>query len=123
MSSVSRNLVPRLAGGLVLVVSLIGAPAQGRLLRETQIERSPGVLAMNARSVLAEPAIREAVCAWIAHPGARLYLRPPAGAFGRVWATALRSWLVALGIPGERVIIRPPLQHGATLLLEVRGSS
>lgn len=106
----------------VALAALLVAPvARARLLVETQIPRGPGALAVNARAVLGNPAIRRVVSVWLAHPGARLVIRPPRGVFGRVWADALRSWLVALGIPAERIRIRPALGPGETLLLEARG--
>ena len=104
-------------GGLLLAP--LGV-AHARVLVETQLERTPGAMVLDARSVLANPAIRRSVRVWIAHPGASLVIQPPAGVFGRVWAESLRSWLVALGLPAESIRVRPALERGETLLLVVR---
>jgi hypothetical protein len=119
---VVRNLRSARAGAALLVAAALGMPsARARLLVATRLPRSPGVLAFGARHLLAEPALRRALAVWLAHPGARLVLAAPAGVYGRVWAGDVRSWLVALGVPAERVAIRPRVRPGSALRIEVRG--
>ncbi len=119
MPLLSRPTRRRIA--VLALAAALGAPlAHARLLVATRIARSPGGLALGARRLLAQPALRRAVGVWLAHPGARLVLAPPAGVYGRVWAADLRSWLVALGVPAERITIRPGTGRRTALRIEVR---
>ncbi len=45
----------------------------------------------------------EALEAWMAHPRQRLMVRYPGGEEGLLWANELKSWLVALGLPSQRL--------------------
>lgn len=54
-------------------------------------------------AVLAMPPLAEVVDAWSKRPGDDIVIRHPGGEGGDVWAAELRAWLVALGIPGERI--------------------
>jgi hypothetical protein len=114
---------PRVLAVLLLALGVVSPSARARLLVVTRLTRSPGTLALGARGVLTQPALRRAVSVWLAHPGARLVLAPPAGVYGRVWAADLRSWLVALGIPLGRIAIRPGVARGTSLRIEVRDAS
>ena len=112
----------RFASAGVLLFLVLGVPcARARLLRAGRIVRAPGVLVWGPRRLLEQPVLRRIVGVWLAHPGSRLVLEPPAGVYGRVWAADLRSWLVAFGIPAERISVRPGLRRGAALGIEVRG--
>jgi len=53
----------------------------------------------SARSVLAMPALQQALHALQKNPAARLELRYPGGDAGTLWMSELQSWLVALGVP------------------------
>lgn len=51
--------------------------------------------------------VRAAVAAWAAEPERRLVIRHAGGEAGTLWAVELRDWLVALGVPPDRVETRP----------------
>ncbi len=55
----------------------------------------------DGRSVAQMAPLPEVVAAWSAQPEQRLVVRYPGGEEGLLWAHELRSWLTALGVPGE----------------------
>ena len=55
----------------------------------------------DGRSVTQMAPLPEVISAWARQPGQRLIVRYPGGEEGLLWAHELRSWLVALGIPGQ----------------------
>ena len=55
----------------------------------------------DGRSVAQMLPLPEVVAAWSRQPEQRLVVRYPGGEEGSLWAHELRSWLIALGIPGE----------------------
>lgn len=71
--------------------------------------------------VIELPAVRDAVRAWLAAPGAILVVSHPGGERGLLWASELHDWLVALGIPGERIELRPGSPREDAVLLWVDG--
>jgi len=56
----------------------------------------------------ARPRDGAAVRAWMAAPeGSTLVIRYPGGEAGLVWASELRDWLVALGVPPAALSLAP----------------
>ena len=55
----------------------------------------------DGRSVAQMAPLPDVVAAWSTQPDQRLVVRYPGGEEGLLWAHELRSWLTALGIPGE----------------------
>ncbi len=54
----------------------------------------------DGRSVAQMAPLPELAAAWLRQPGQRIVVRYPGGEEGLLWAHELRSWLIALGIPG-----------------------
>ncbi len=73
----------------------------------------------DADAVRAMPALREAVKALDARPGARLRLRYPGGDEGTMWVHEVRAWLVSLGVSSARLELVPGAERGDVLALEV----
>ena len=73
----------------------------------------------SGRAVLEQPAIRQAVNAWRAQPGARLVVRHGPGQDSVLAAEELRSWLAALAIEPARIALRNDLKPSEPLRLEV----
>lgn len=73
-------------------------------------------------SVAAMPALRAAVAAWHAAPGARLAIVHPGGETGGLWGREVRDWLVALGLAPADLVLRPggPREDAVLLRLERR---
>jgi hypothetical protein len=54
----------------------------------------------DGRSVARMEPLPDLAAAWFRQPGQRILVRYPGGEEGLLWAHELRSWLIALGIPG-----------------------
>ena len=70
-------------------------------------------------TILAQPAIRQAVNACLAQPGSRLVVHHAAGQEGLLAAEELRSWLIALAVDAGRISLRGGLKPSEPLRLEV----
>jgi len=73
----------------------------------------------SGRAVIDQPAVRQAVGAWLAHPGARLVVHHGPGQESQVAAEELRAWLAALAVEPARMSLRSGLQPNEPLRLEV----
>lgn len=68
-----------------------------------------------------EPALREAVAA-VGEDG-QLVIRYPVGEEGVLWAQELKSWLVALGLPSQRLSTQPGYQRDDTIILYLQNQT
>lgn len=68
--------------------------------------------------LLADERLRELVLSLDEHPGSYLQIHYPGGEAGGLWAHELRSWLIALGVPGRRIELAPGGVHAAALGIE-----
>jgi hypothetical protein len=73
----------------------------------------------SGKAVLEQPAVRQAVNAWLAQPGARLVLRHGSGPDSLLAAEELRLWLSALAIEPARITLRNDLKPSEPLQIEV----
>ena len=73
----------------------------------------------DGRAVLENPAVKQAIAAWLAQPGARIVVRYGAGQESLNAATELRSWLAALAVEPSRIALRNDLQPSEPLQLQV----
>lgn len=73
----------------------------------------------SGRAVLEQPAVKQAVGAYLAQPGARLIIHHAAQQESLLQAEELRAWLVAFAVEAERVMLRGGLQTGEPLKIEV----
>jgi hypothetical protein len=73
----------------------------------------------SGRAVLEQPAVRQAVSAWLALPGARLVVHHGSGQESLLAAEELRAWLAALAIEPARISLRNDLKPLESLRLEV----
>jgi len=73
----------------------------------------------NDSTVLAMPALRQAVGEMQKNPAARLVLRYPGGDTGTLWMSELQSWLVALGVPRASMESIPGSSKTNVIELEV----
>ena len=64
-------------------------------------------------------AVRQAVERWMERPGTRLLIRHPGGEEGQLWAEELRDWLVALGVPGNRLELQAGLAEADRMVLSL----
>lgn len=60
-------------------------------------------LPRSGQALVVLPPLRAAVQDWIAHPNARIVLVHAGSDVGNLWAGELADWLVALGVPSDRI--------------------
>ena len=103
---------------LLLVSIALGASAQAC----AQSFTVPAELWDRPRSGTAvmEPfAIRQAVIAWLARPGARFAVHHGTSPESSVQAEELRAWLISLAIEADHVMLRNDLTPSEPLRIEV----
>lgn len=61
----------------------------------------------DVQSILAMPALQAVMHDFSHRPHARLQIKYPGGDEGTLWSSEVRSWLVSLGIPLERIELVP----------------
>lgn len=104
----------RFSAALGMTVAALGAAGQTFVAPPELWDRPRA-----GRAVLEQPAVRQAVNAWLAQPGARLIVHHGPGQESALAAEELRSWLVALAVESGRVSLRGGLPASEPLRLEV----
>lgn len=74
------------------------------------------------RTVLEQPAIREAVKTHLGQQGSRLVVHHGPTQESRLLAEELRAWLIALALESARVTLQNDLNLAEPLRLEIRGN-
>lgn len=54
-------------------------------------------------------------------PGSRIVILYPGGETGHDWATTVRNWFVALGVPSRMIAMKPGSGRPDSLALDVEG--
>lgn len=73
----------------------------------------------SGKVIMEQPAIRQAVRACVEVPGAQLVIHHAAGQESVLYAEELRSWLIALALDPDRIVVRGDLAWGDPLKIEV----
>ena len=105
----------KLACALLLFVSMALPAADSGFLLDSETWARP----RSGSSVSAMPVVRQLVQQWVSAPTQRIDIRYPGGEEGVLWASELRDWLVALGIPAEAIIVQAGSPHADQLLLQL----
>lgn len=101
---------------LLLASSTWAAPAdQWTLTAEEWLRPRDG------QRVLGFDALAAAVQAWDYSPGSAITIQYPGGDEGLLWATQLRDWLVALGVPSAAIHTAPGNDRVDALSITVSG--
>lgn len=90
----------------LLVLAALGGPAVGA--SEWSLPPEAWARPRDGAYVAGLAPVRAAVRAWMSAPdGSTLTIRYPGGEDGLIWASELRDWLVALGVPPAAVSLVP----------------
>ena len=90
---------------IALLVALLGM-AGVRADAECAVSAAEWSRPRSAAMVRALPGVRECVRAWLADRKRHVVLVSTPDEEGRLWASELRDWLVALGVPSAAVELR-----------------
>lgn len=100
-----------------IFISMLLAASSGAMAGEHLVPAEEWLRPRSAERVLAMEPVREAVREWRAW-GGRITIVHASGETGSLWASELRDWLIALGLPADAIGLRPG-GTGAGLLLVV----
>lgn len=73
----------------------------------------------SAAAVMGVPSIRQTVATWLTLPAARLVIHHGPGQESQLQAEEIRTWLIALALESERLMLRGDLKGTEPLQLEV----
>lgn len=73
----------------------------------------------NTETILSMPALQHTIQDYNDNPRATIQIHYPGGDEGTLWATELRSWLVALGIASQHIELLPGSRKDGQLELQV----
>ena len=110
-------MIIRLSSFLLL---LMAVPVQAAETPVFALQYDVWSVPRRAETLIGMPALRGAVQALGEVPGSRLILRYPGGDAGTLWVNELESWLVALGVPRERIEKTPGSADPRRIELEIR---
>jgi hypothetical protein len=99
----------------VVLLCAAGAGAAAQLAVAPELWDRP----RSARSVLEQPAVREAVRAYLAQAGSRLVIHHGFGQDPLLQAEELRAWLMALAVDAARIELLNDIKSGESLKIEV----
>lgn len=101
MNTPVTEALPRI--GRALVCTLVLAISPSAAAASWTLDASTWARPRTGTEILAMEPLPDVVQAWSRQPSDRIVVHHPGGEQGEVWATELRDWLVALGVPGSRV--------------------
>ena len=106
---------------LVLLLGVLGltASVQAKQAPVYVLSASDWNVPRTSKSILSMPALQHTMQAYNKNPKATIQIHYPGGDEGTLWATELRSWLVALGIASTHIELSPGSRDAATLELQV----
>ena len=102
-------------GMLMVCLSATSAMAQNCEVPQTLWERPRSGMA-----VLAQPALRQCVQAWMSKPAAQLVVHHSNSEQSQLQAAELRYWLIALAIDGDRIELMEDLRQNELMNMEIR---
>lgn len=100
---------------LLLVIASAAVASDQRFV----LSREQWNVPRSVDTVLQMTPLREAMQRLNEQPAASLRLRYPGGDEGTLWASEVRSWLIALGLGSERIEVLPGSRERGTLEIEI----
>lgn len=116
-------MMPGRAPGLVMA-ALLGAAAAAPAWAESawRLDAADWARPRSGASLVGMAPLPAVVRAWSASDGTDIAIVHTGGEEGELWARELRDWLIALGVPGNRVRLAVGRTEPASLRLELRES-
>lgn len=107
---------------VVLLVLLGASPATVRGETRWELEAADWARPRSGEALVGMAPLPSVVRAWSAADGKDIAIVHAGGEEGELWARELRDWLIALGVPGDRVRLVVGGDGSASLTLELRGA-
>lgn len=109
-----RRAALALTGGL-----LLAATGTHATVSEEVVDRTAWEPPATIEEAAARPALHRTVAAFLGDASRWVRIAHAGGARGSAWASDIRAWLIALGIPGSRIQIDPGMAERAHLRLAI----
>ena len=94
---------PRTACMLALLLCAAALTTPVRAERTWELAASDWARPRSGESIVGMAPLPAVVRAWSATPDTDIVIRHTGGEEGELWARELRDWLIALGVPGDRI--------------------
>ena len=109
---------------LLLLAAAAAAASQGgtEAVTSCAVSAAEWSRPRSAAMVHALPGVRDCMQAWLAAPERHLILVSAPGEEGGLWASELRDWLVALGVPSAAIELRAVGTDKERLLLRLEAA-
>ncbi len=104
---------------ILFLCCLLGAGAAVADERSWSLSADGWARPRDGQSVARMAPLPEAIAAWSADTAQRLVIHYPGGEDGQLWAFELRSWLVALGVPQEKLELVAGSQQADRIEIEL----
>ncbi|HEX4299959.1 MAG TPA: hypothetical protein VH327_03730 [Gammaproteobacteria bacterium] len=95
----------RILAGLIFVLALMPATGAGAATDPDSfiLSAEQWALPRSGDTLIRLAPVRAAMADWLATPGARILIRYSGSDAANLWAGELQDWLVALGLPADRI--------------------
>jgi hypothetical protein len=95
----------RTLAGLMFVLALMSAPGAGAAADPDgfSLSAEQWALSRSGDSLIRLAPVRDAMAEWFATRDAKILIRYSGSDAASLWAGELQDWLVALGVPAERI--------------------
>ena len=103
----------------IALLLLLGTPSLFAAETDCAVTAEEWSRPRSAAMVVALPGVRECVQRWHADPRQQLILVHAPGEEGALWASELRDWLVALGVPSTQLVLRAVGTDAERVMLRV----
>ena len=94
-----RYRYPLLVSGLLLSLAAAGAHADS----SWTLDASQWARPRSGKAVVSMRPLPQVVRTWSDAPTGHIVIHYPGGEDGELWASELRDWLIALGVPGNHL--------------------
>jgi hypothetical protein len=104
---------------IAFLCGLLGVAAVAAEDRSWSLSADSWARPRDGQSVASMAPLPAAIAGWSADTSQRLVIHYPGGEDGQLWAFELRSWLVALGVPVEKLEVVAGSQQADRIEIEL----
>jgi hypothetical protein len=104
---------------IVFLCSVLGASGAAAEGRSWSLSADSWARPRDGQAVASMQPLPEAIAEWSADTAQHLVIHYPGGEDGQLWAFELRSWLVALGVPQDKLELVAGSQQADRIEIEL----
>lgn len=112
----------RILTGLMFMLALMPVASIAADQDSFKLSADQWALSRSGDGLIRLASVRDAMADWLATPGAKIRIQYSGSDATSLWAGELQDWLVALGVPADRIEKRVSADQAEdAVTLEVRG--